>query len=119
MMAGLSLIAGFLFLSPTASFADSSPAIGMNGGDVQRVWGDPAEKIAYETKREELWRYDTSEVRFREGKVVAWRYLEENLNANTLETGVADTRGAGGDKEVAVADILTEIMRELPEGGGK
>ena len=97
--------------------------IGMNYQDVTQAFGDPVEKMEYESKREEVWKYPEAEIRFSKGRikgvVLSGEILQENSKPmSPLDALLAEApagAGASGDAST-VEDILTEIM--LTEDGG-
>lgn len=107
-----------LFLCiPDSTLADNGVSAlleGMRSGDVVQAWGEPSSRQIFEAKREELWIYPQRQVRFREGKVAQWEDLERTEREAELPLALigAEATSTDSEKQVAVADILSEIMKE-------
>lgn len=89
---------------------------GMNYNQVLRVLGEPTEKIDKETKREDVWLYGLNELVFAEGKLVAWKEAgtKKAIGANPANLGADAQDGVSGE-DVALEDILTDIVSETKE----
>ncbi len=106
----------FLVLMCTTAFAKENPEDiweGMTYADVLEAWGAPTEKIVKEAKREDLWIYKESEVRFVEGKLVSTnkrKFLamkEKSIQDSEMEYAEENENEV---ESAQVEDILTEIM---------
>lgn len=119
----LTAAAGSVLLLILPVFAEQDPSElseGMTRNEVLKLWGPPVEKLEYEAKREDLWVYKETEVRFREGKVKWAKYREGSPFAKQQEEDqmVADRewdRLPGDSNTIAVEDILSEIMDGVPD----
>lgn len=76
---------------------------GMRAGEVIRSWGPPREKIEYETRRAEYWRYADGGVLFSQGKVVKWN-----------RDGVVPAEKVAADKAAALAQASAKADKESP-----
>ncbi|NLF24098.1 MAG: hypothetical protein GX589_00360 [Deltaproteobacteria bacterium] len=98
---------------------------GMAFKQVLDAWGAPLEKHELETKRENIWIYQTKKVIFKEGRVVQVQDLSVALPGGGVVTAVKSNNAAEpspqGSEPVAdpgaevIADILTEIMKGSSE----
>ncbi|MDC0358012.1 hypothetical protein OAO01_04280 [Oligoflexia bacterium] len=113
-----------IFFRPSNSMAEvdlSALEQGMHHSAVLKLLGPPTEKQEKETKREEVWKYEAAEVVFHEGKVISWATNNAELDAQLIlktkkVASDSDAHVAQKDStdQVAVAEILSEIMREVP-----
>ncbi len=93
--------------------------VNMSTSEVVQYWGEAAEKIEYEIKREERWLYPEGEVLFRDGRVVNWNAapgtrLRRSQDAIAAEK--ANEVEQPSKKNIPLEDILGDIMREVDEG---
>jgi len=99
------------------AFEDLS--VGATLPEVMRVWGEPAEKINRDVKREVRWNYSQGAfVVFKDGKVIDWRSSRgrspESLANKAEATKAADT--AKVPENSAMGDLVRDIAREVPGG---
>lgn len=97
---------------------------GMSVNAVIKELGPPKTKIEKEVKREELWYYSFAELIFRGGSLALWK--ERKLNTDTAKAQSVSTAQdsinlleaelseEGSEQQVAIADILSEIMEDAP-----
>ncbi len=108
--------------SPLTAFAEGAfedLTVGDTLPEVMRVWGQPAEKINRDVKREVRWNYSQSAfVVFKDGKVIDWRSSRgrtpESLAKKATATKAPDTERS--PESSAMGDLVRDIAREVPGG---
>ena len=115
----LTLVSIYLIFFAASALSAPLPPLraGMEPRDVVKLWGPPKETMEYETKREELWIYESSEVRMQGGKVYSWKAKgvgggEFGPDADVYPVDGLTGKGTEEDVQVPVSDILSEIMQE-------
>ena len=89
----------------------------MTQNEVLEKWGEPVDKIEYETMRKQIWKYNTGEVTFIEGVVKDWQSFDENLkpiDKNEPKANIEDSKKSEKESDYAVEDILDELLRQTP-----
>ena len=91
---------------------------GMTVGQVAKLLGKPEARQSFETKREELWMYDSLKIRFHNGKVAHWEAvpgspLFQKIEAEKEAEEKAATAPESEDSGMVEA-IFNEIMQEVP-----
>lgn len=97
---------------------DAMISEGMTFAEVVRLLGAPSEKVERETKRENIWKYSDREVFFQEGRVVSVKLSEAAAAAavgDPLDDDLSTYSDQELDENVAVEEILSEIMRVAPQ----
>jgi len=106
-------------LTAVAEGAFEDLTVGDTLPEVMRVWGQPAEKINRDVKREVRWNYSQSAfVVFKDGKVIDWRSSRgrtpESLAKKATATKAPDTERS--PESSAMGDLVRDIAREVPGG---
>ena len=97
---------------------------GMSFGEVLQAWGAPKDKLEFESRRKDVWIYpDGRQVTFEDGKVQKSGLITA-ASVGGIEVASEEPEKSARLKkptqeEVAVEDILEEIMREVPEGASE
>lgn len=100
----------FLLASSVKALTGDKLSEGMSYGEVVAAAGSPLSKQEFESKREDTWDYEDTEVYFKEGVVTSWK-IKEGFAKFELSREPEAPEDAEDQK--LIEDLLQEII-----GGG-
>ncbi len=106
------LLLALLFPALLVAEFRKTPDKGMSPDRVFELWGEPESRQEFETARESRWNYPRATVVFKKGKV---ERLDWHSSQREKKSGKGNSKkqpGLDPSKEIAMQDILSEIIEE-------